>query len=541
VEPWLPFRIFNRGFEWVTQRFTAGVGFFLRHMVTAAALIAVMLGVTLWLFQRVPAGLVPSEDQGYNFLVTVLSPAASLDRTLLVAAKVTEGASKNPAVVDVVTIAGYDLLTGAQRTNAAISFVTLKDWSERRDPRLDARNLAPAFAALNADFRDGVVIGFNPPPIPGLSTTGGFEFFLQDRSGGRLDSLAQAAQRVVQAANKRPELSGVSTTLTTEEPQYRLDVDRDKAKALGVPINTIFDAMQSTFGSLYVNDFVLFGRTYRVTMSSEGDFRQSAEDMRHVFVRSNNDTMVPLDVLVSVHRIVGPDVVDRFDVFPAAKILGNPAPGVSSGQAIAAIQQVVSETLSSDYSIGWTGSAYQEIQTAGTGSTGFLFGLFAVFLILAAQYERWSLPLAVITAVPFALFGAIVAIYLRGIENDIYFQVGLVTLIGLSAKNAILIVEFAAQRQREGLSVYDAAMDAARLRFRPIIMTSLAFILGVVPLAVSTGAGSASRHSIGTGVIGGMLAATFLAIPFVPMFFKLVTRQQRAGTAATSTETSVTG
>ena len=263
--------------------------------------------------------------------------------------------------------------------------------------------------------------------------------------------------------------------------------------------------------------------------------------MRHVFVRSNNDTMVPLDVLVSVHRVVGPDVVDRFNVFPAAKILGNPAPGVSSGQAIAAIQQVVSETLSSDYSIGWTGSAYQEIQTAGTGSTGFLFGLFAVFLILAAQYERWSLPLAVITAVPFALFGAIVAIYLRGIENDIYFQVGLVTLIGLSAKNAILIVEFAAQRQREGLSVYDAAMDAARLRFRPIIMTSLAFILGVVPLAVSTGAGSASRHSIGTGVIGGMLAATFLAIPFVPMFFKLVTRQQRAGTAATSTETSVTG
>jgi hydrophobe/amphiphile efflux-1 (HAE1) family protein len=536
AEPWLPFRVFNQGFEWITRHFIGGVGFFLRHMVTAGVLIAVMLGVTWWLFQRVPGGLVPSEDQGYIFLVTALPPAASLDRTLLVTAKVTEGAMKNPAVADVVTIAGYDLLSGAQKPNAGISFVTLKDWSERRDPKLDARNLAPSFAALNADFRDGVVVGFNPPPIPGLSTTGGFEFFLQDRSGGSLESLAQAAQRVVQAANKRPELSGVSTTFTTEEPQYRLDVDRDKAKALGVPIETIFDTMQSTFGSLYVNDFTLFGRTYRVTLSSDGAFRQSADDMRYVFVRSSNNSMIPLNVLVSVHRIVGPDVVDRFNVFPAAKILGNPAPGVSSGQALAAIQQVVSETLSPDYSIGWTGSAYQEIQTAGTGSTGFLFGLVAVFLILAAQYERWSLPLAVITAVPFALFGAIAAIYLRGIENDIYFQVGLVTLIGLSAKNAILIVEFAAQRHRDGLSVRDAAMDAARLRFRPIIMTSLAFILGVVPLAISTGAGSASRHSIGTGVIGGMLAATFIAVLFVPMFFELVTRQRKAGNSAMPTQ-----
>jgi multidrug efflux pump len=253
-----------------------------------------------------------------------------------------------------------------------------------------------------------------------------------------------------------------------------------------------------------------------------------------VFVRSANDTMVPLNVLVAVTRTVGPDVVDRFNVFPAAKIIGNPSPGTSSGQAIAAMQEVVSQTLSSDYTVGWTGSAYQEIQTQGTGSQGFLFGLIAVFLILAAQYERWSLPLAVITAVPFALFGAILAIYLRGIENDIYFQVGLVTLIGLAAKNAILIVEFAAQRHREGLSVYDAAVDAARLRFRPIIMTSLAFILGVVPLAISTGAGSASRHSIGTGVIGGMLAATFLAVLFVPLFFRLLTRERRRDVAQPS-------
>jgi multidrug efflux pump subunit AcrB len=280
--------------------------------------------------------------------------------------------------------------------------------------------------------------------------------------------------------------------------------------------------MQGTFGSLYVNDFTLFGRTYRVSLSSEGEFRRSPEDLRHVFVRSSNDAMIPLNALVSVDRIIGPDAVDRFNIFPAAKVLGGPAPGYSSGQAIAAIQEVVGEALPPDFTIGWTGSAYQELSTAGTGYQGFIFGLIMVFLVLAAQYERWSLPLAVITAVPFAVFGAIMAIYLRGIENDVYFQIGLVTLIGLAAKNAILIVEFAAQRYRQGASIVDAAMEAARLRFRPIVMTSLAFILGVLPLATSTGAGSASRHSIGTGVIGGMLAATFIAVFFVPVFFRLL-------------------
>ncbi|AWM88088.1 efflux RND transporter permease subunit [Microvirga sp. 17 mud 1-3] len=526
-EPWLPFRVFNRGFDWLTQRFVGGTAFFLRRALAVLAIIVLMFGATWWLFQRVPGGLVPAEDQGSFFLVTMLPPAASLDRTIAVTAKVTEGAMQNPAVADVVTISGFDFLSGAQKTNAGVSFVTLKDWSERTDPSLDARNLAPSFAALNANFRDGVVIGFNPPPIMGLSTTGGFEFYLQDRSGGNLESLAQAAQQVIQAASQRPELAGVSTTFNTGVPQYRIDVDRDKAKALGVPITTIFDTMQSTFGSLYVNDFSLFGRTYRVSLSSEAQFRQTPDDLRHVFVRSANDTMVPLNALVSATRIVGPDVVDRFNVFPAAKIQGNPAPGYSSGQAIAAMEQVVAQTLSSDYSIGWTGSAYQELQSAGTGTQGFVFGLIMVFLILAAQYERWSLPFAVIAAVPFAVFGAILAIWLRGIENDIYFQVGLVTLIGLAAKNAILIVEFATERYRAGMPAYEAALEAARLRFRPIVMTSLAFILGVVPLATATGASSASRHSIGTGVIGGMLAATFLAIFFVPLFFRLVTRDRK--------------
>ena len=477
-------------------------------------------------FQRIPGSLVPAEDQGYVFVVTVLPPAAAIARTRDVTAKATEALQKNPAVANIVTFSGFDLLSRALKSNSGISFVTLKDWSQRKDPKEDARNVAPAIGAINANFRDGIVIGFNPPPIQGISVTGGFEMFLQDRSGGSLNGLSEATQKVVAAANQRPELRGVSTTFTTAVPQYRTDVDREKARALGIPINTIFETMQSSFGSLYVNDFSLFGRTYRVSLSSEADFREKPDDLRHVFVRADGGAMVPLNELVTFTRILGPDTVDRFNIFPAAKIIGSPAPGFSSGQAIAAMQQVVATTLSSDFSIGWTGSAYQELATAGTGSMGFVFGLVMVFLILAAQYERWSLPLAVLTAVPFAVLGALVAIWVRGLDNDVYFQIGLVTLIGLAAKNAILIVEFASQRYQQGLSAYDAAMEAARLRFRPIIMTSLAFILGVLPLAISTGAGSASRHSIGTGVIGGMIAATFVAILFVPLFFSLLTRRK---------------
>jgi multidrug efflux pump len=280
--PWLPFRLFNRGFEAVTRGFVGGVRFFLRRALVGLALVGVMLGATWWLFERVPGGLVPQEDQGFVFLVTQLPPAAALDRTLDVTARVTQGALENPAVENVVTLAGFDFLSGAQKTNSGVSFVSLKDWSERTDPRQDARNLAPAFAALNARFRDGVAIGFNPPPIQGISTTGGFELYLQDRSGGTLESLSQAAQRVVEAANRQPELQGVSTTFSTGVPQYRVDVDREKAKALGVPIASIFETMQSTFGALYVNDFTLFGRTYRVSLSSEGELR-SPDDLRHVF------------------------------------------------------------------------------------------------------------------------------------------------------------------------------------------------------------------------------------------------------------------
>jgi multidrug efflux pump len=525
-EPARPFRVFNRAFNRLTGFYEAAVTFFLRRVYLSGAIVIVMLAATALLFLKVPSSLVPQEDQGYVLMVTSLPPASSLSRTKEVAAITANAIKDMPEVQGVVSLSGFDILSGAQKTNAGVSFITLKDWSERTDPKSDARRIAPSLVSLNRLFRDGMVVGFNPPPIQGISTTGGFELYLQNRSGASLQALSEAANKVVAEAAKRPELTGVSTQFSTSIPQYRINVDRDKAKTLGVPINTIFETMQSGFGSLYVNDFTLFGRTYRVSLSSESDFRSSADDLRFIYVRSDTGAMIPLNTLLSVERIIGPDTVDRFNIFPSAKILGNPAPGYSSGQSLAAMQDIVSTTLGSDYSIAWTGSAYQEITTAGTGYQGFFFGLIMVFLILAAQYERWSLPLAVLTAVPFALFGAILAIWMRGLENDIYFQIGLVTLIGLAAKNAILIVEFAAEQHQAGLSIFDAAVEAARLRFRPIVMTSLAFILGVLPLAISTGAGSASRHSIGTGVIGGMIAATGLAILLVPLFYVLLTREK---------------
>ncbi|MFZ3205481.1 MAG: efflux RND transporter permease subunit [Pseudomonas sp.] len=521
-EPAAPFRWFNRLFERLTDGYTSGVRFFLKRSAVGLLLFGLMIALLAVLFGRVPSSLVPNEDQGYVINAYFLPPAASLTRTEKLTSEVTRQLMAHPAVEDVVTFAGFDVLTFGTRSNAGVSFVPLKDWSERTTPELDARNLTREFMAMGAKQRDGVVMTFNPPPITGMSTTGGFEGYIQDRSGGGTQELATKVAAFIEAAGKRPELAGVQSTFSANVPQYYIDLDRTKARALGVSISDVFTAMQATFGSYYVNDFSLYGRTFQVSLQSESEFRRKPEDLSQVYVRSVGGELVPLSTLVKVERILGPDSYARFNVYPAAKILGGPAPGYSSGQALAAVQEVADEILGTDYSIGWTGSAFQEMATQGSGGTAFIFGLIMVFLILAAQYERWTLPLAVVTAVPFAVFGAILAVWLRGIENDVYFQVGLITLIGLAAKNAILIVEFAVLCRAQGMSIFDSALQASRLRFRPIIMTSLAFILGVVPLAISSGAGSASRHSIGTGVIGGMLAATVLAIFLIPMFYLLV-------------------
>ncbi|MDX5373959.1 MAG: multidrug efflux RND transporter permease subunit [Pseudomonadaceae bacterium] len=521
-EPAAPFRAFNRLFDKLTDAYGAGVAFFLKRSLVGLLLFGGMILLTVGLFGRVPGSLVPDEDQGYVINAYFLPPAASVNRTDALTSDFTRQLMQHPAVEDVVTFAGFDVLTFGQRSNAGVSFVPLKDWSERTTPELDARNLTREFMGMGLSEKDGLVMSFNPPPITGMSTTGGFEGYIQDRSGGSVEQLGAKVQAFVAAARQRPELAGVQSTFSANVPQYYIDLDRTKARALGVSISDVFTAMQSTFGSYYVNDFTLYGRTWQVSLQSESEFRRKPEDLSQVYVRASGGDLVPLTSLIKVNRILGPDTYARFNVYPSAKFLGGPAPGYSSGQALAAIQAVADEVLGSDYTVGWTGSAYQELATQGSGSTAFIFGLIMVFLILAAQYERWTLPLAVVTAVPFAVFGAILAVWLRGIQNDVYFQVGLVTLIGLAAKNAILIVEFAVLLRAEGKSIFDSAFEAAKLRFRPIVMTSLAFILGCVPLAISSGAGSASRHSIGTGVIGGMLAATLLATFLIPMFYLLV-------------------
>lgn len=534
-EPMAPFRWFNRGFDALTNGYTAGVRFFLKRAILAVTLFALLLGGTAYLFMRLPGALVPDEDQGSVFSAAILPPAASLTRTQQVMNTLNQGIMDKSAVADVISFAGFDLLAGVQKPSAGVSFVQLKDWKERRGAGESAAALARSFFAFNGPIKDANILAFTPPPIMGMSNTGGFEAFVQDRGGAGAQALVAAAQRLVEAAAKRPELAGVQTTFVSNVPQYRVLLDREKAKALGVPISAIFETMQSTFGSLYVNDFTLFGRNYQVNLQSEANFRERPEDLKQVFVKSSSGSMIPIDSLLRVERIIGPDQVDRFNAFAAAKVIGNPAPGFSSGQAINAMREISAE-LPAGFQLAWTGSAYQEIATGGTGSQALIFGLIMVFLILAAQYERWSLPLAVILAVPFALFGALVAIWLRGLNNDVYFQIGLVTLIGLASKNAILIVEFAVLKRQEGLSVKEAALEAATLRFRPIVMTSLAFILGCVPLAISTGAGAASRHSIGTGVIGGMLGATFIAVFFIPLFYSLISGRERAARKAGSGE-----
>jgi len=528
--PIAPFRWFNRNFERITDRYVSGVRFFIHHMAMGLAIFVAICFAVFYMFEKVPGSLVPDEDQGLMLAFVMLPPGASLDRTTAVMNQAEAVFAKNPAMESVTAIAGYDMLSGGLKTSAGAFFLTLKDWDKRaNNPMEDPRNMTVPLMAQTIGIKDGFILPVNPPAIIGLSTTGGFEFYLQDRGGGSYQTLYEMTQKLVVAANQRPELTQVRTTFDPSVPQYNLDVDRVKARAMDVPINTIYDALASTFGNIYINDFTLYGRNYQVKLQSEDEFRRTPQDLKQVFVRSNAGKMIPLDALVSATRIVGSDQLERFNAFPSTQVTGSPAPGYTSGDAIKVMTEVASQVLPDSYQIAWTGSSYQEVTNAGQGNTAMIFGIIMVFLILAAQYERWSLPLAVITAVPFAVAGALAFTWLRGLNNDVYFQIGLVTLVGLAAKNAILIVEFAVLEREEGKSVIDAAISAAQLRFRPIVMTSLAFILGVVPLAKASGAGAASRQAIGTGVIGGMLAATCVAIFFIPMFYTLIARDRKKG------------
>jgi HAE1 family hydrophobic/amphiphilic exporter-1/multidrug efflux pump len=518
---------FDALFMRVTQAYTSGVRWTMRHAYVAAAAMVALGAAIFWLERSVPSALAPNEDQGYVLAIAALPPAASLQRTKAALEQLDAAAFAHPAYEDNITVTGFDVLTNGQRSNAGVSFILLKDWAERRDPMLSSEAVAGALFGAGQAIKDAFVFSLSPPAVEGMSNTGGFEGFIQSRSNDYA-TLEQVTQALIGAAAERPELTGVGTSYSAQVPRVNVELDIEKAKLLGVSLEDVNVTLQSTFGALYVNDFNRGGRVYRVQMQSDAKFRAHPEDLRAVSVRSANGAMIPLTAIAGVREVTGPDFIERFNLFPSARLFGEPAPGFSSGQALAAMEQLAAETLPDGYTLAWSGQSYQE-KTSGQNTLA-IFGLavLMVFLILAAQYERLTLPFAVILAVPFAVLGAFLAVWLRGIYNDLYLQIGLVTLVGLAAKNAILIVEFAAHMHRDGLPLEEAAIEAARLRFRPIVMTSLAFILGVVPLAVSTGAGAASRHSIGTGVIGGMLAATFVAVLFIPLFYVVSMRMGAA-------------
>jgi hydrophobe/amphiphile efflux-1 (HAE1) family protein len=465
---------------------------------------------------------VPAEDQGYLISAIMLPDGATLKRTATTGENMRQAIAADPAVMHTFVVSGFDLIGGGNKPNAGTMFIPLHDWSER-DAK--AQDLAGKFMGIGMMQPDGMGLVFNPPPIQGLGTAGGFEVYVQNRVDGDARKLDEVVKNFMAELQKHPEFTRISTFFRPTVPQLFVEVDEPKALALGIPLDSVYSTLQSTMGALYVNDFNKAGRVYRVQLQAEADYRMKPEDIGKVYVRSTTSNgMIPLSAIATVKRVVGPEQVERFNGFVAAKVMGDSKPGISSGDAIKIVEEVAAATLPSGYEISWTGQAFQEKRTAGSSMQAFAFAIVMVFLILAAQYEKWSLPLAVVMAVPFALMGALTAIWIRGMPNDIYFQIGLVVLIGLASKNAILIVEFAAQKYAEGMSVVDAALEGARLRFRPIIMTSLAFVLGVFPLVKATGAGAAARQSMGTGVFGGMIAATFIATLFIPLFFKWLER-----------------
>ena len=520
-KPFLFVKKFNDFFEITTNWFIKGVNLVIKHSVISLIVFISLMGITYQLFQKVPSSLVPLEDKGYLIASASLPPASSLQRTINVGKEMSDITKNIPEIENSIIISGYDMFGGG---NGITAFFTLKPWNERLEKEQSSDSISEI---LNDEFynvADATIFTLSAPPIDGLSNSSGFEMYLQDKSGGNLESLNNTVNKIIEKASTRPELSMVRSSLDISIPQYHITVDKEKAKALGVGINDIYKTLQMMLSSYYVNDFNLFGKTYKVNLQAESNLREKPDDLNAIFVKAESGKFIPISSLITIQRTVGSNTLDRFNGLPSAKIDGEASLGYSSGDALKAIEEVVKEVAPQGYGIAWAGTSYQEKEMSGSSLQTFVFGLVFIFLILAAQYERWLMPLAVITIVPFAVFGAILAVYLRGLGNDIYFQIGLLILIGLSAKNAILIVEFAMQAQEKGKSILEATLEAARLRFRPIVMTSLAFTIGVLPLAISSGAGAGSRHAIGTGVIGGMIVSTTIAIFFIPLFYSLLAR-----------------
>ncbi|OOH84121.1 efflux RND transporter permease subunit [Leptospirillum ferriphilum] len=517
------FRKFNEIFNTVRDGYARMIRRAIEAKWYAMGLFLGGIIMTYGLFVRVPHTFLPVEDQGYFFVIIQLPDGASLERTENVAKTVRDTLLATPGIDHVVSISGFNFLTFANQSNSAAEFAILKPWEVRgrdRTASMIVNEVRPKLLMIPA----GLALAFDPPSIPGLGTTGGFEFEVEDLTGKGSKALDQATQDLIAEAKKQPEIDArqVFTTFSTQTPQLDYALDRTKAKLLGLSLPDIFNTLQIYLGSLYVNNFNMYGRTFRVTLEADKGARKNARDLSRLYVRNASGGMIPLDTLGKLKPAVGPETISHYNIFGSAQISGGPAPGFSSGDAITAMERAARKSLPNDFGFEWTGITYQELKVGSVEKITFGISLVFVFLFLAALYESWSMPFMVILAVPLAIFGAIFATWLRGKQLDVYSQIGFVMLIGLSAKNAILIVEFARRLREKGEGIVEAAMEAGRLRLRPILMTAFAFILGVIPLMVATGAGAASRQSIGTTVFGGMLAATILSLGFVPIFYAVI-------------------
>ena len=529
------FRWFNSGFEWLSRRYAHFVRRLIDFRWALVGVFVLLLVGAYGLTRAIPTTFLPVEDQGYFFVVIQLPDGASLERTDAVAQKVRDVVGATPGVENSVSVTGFNFLTGAAQSNSAVEFIILKPWDER-GPAENASNLVTEVQRRLFAIPEALALSFDPPSVRGLGTTGGFEFQVEDLNGKGSAALNDVTQALIAAARQQPELNprSIFSSFSASTPQLLYDLDRSKAKLLGLSLPDVFNTLQIELGSLYVNDFNLFGHTFRVTMQAENGARASTSDLSKLYVRNAAGGVVPLSTLGDLKPIVGPETVQHYNTYGSALVNGAPAPGFSSSQAIAAMERVAAATLPRDFSFEWTGVTYQELRAGSVATAVMTLAIIFVFLILAAQYESWSMPLMVLSSAPLALVGGLGALWLRNMQIDVYSQIGFVMLVGLAAKNAILIVEFAKRRRADGLSVVEAAMEAGRLRLRPILMTAFAFIFGVIPLMFATGAGAASRQSLGTTVFGGMLAATGLTLIFVPVFYALIERARESRRATAS-------
>ena len=515
---------FDRAFAALTDVYVRASRWLIGHLGVTFAALVVLASLAATLARQLPVGFIPEEDNGYGILVVQLPDAASMQRTRAVFDKVAMVLDAQPGISGYNEIMGYNLATGVSASYLGSSFLTFAPWDERRGPGLKAAEIIESLNRAFAEILEAKVVALGPPAIPGLGAAGGLSLMLQDRQGMSFEVLSQATREFVKAAQARPELSTVTANFAPGVPQIFVDVDKDKVLKQGVPLRQVYSALQAYLGGVYVNDFTRFGRQWKVYIEAEPAYRVQPEDLRQFYVRNNRGDMVPLSSFTSLRQVEGPEFTSRFNLYRAVEVMASAAPGTSSGQAMAALEEVAREILPPEMGTAWNGLAYQQKRAEGGAAGVLALSMLCVFLVLAALYESWSLPFSVLLTTPIAIFGAFVGLSLRGLENNVYAQIGLVMLVGLAAKNAILIVEFARREQDAGKSPVEAALAGARLRLRPIVMTSLAFILGCAPLWTASGAGAISRRILGTVVISGMLAATLIGLFVVPALYVAVER-----------------